>query len=153
MMKFFACPDSVVGNKLKKVLSPLFLTLLLSISSFVVACVAPESIEVVDVTPLEATELISQHLHDTNFTILDIRTPDEFSSGHLPEALNIDYYSTGFREQLDGLSKTNAYLLYCRTGNRSGKTLEILKELKFKKVYHLVTGVVGWQSAGFSLVK
>jgi rhodanese-related sulfurtransferase len=128
-----------------------FLVLFLSILFGITACTKNIVVEIIDVKPSEAAELISKHINDPDFVVLDIRTPDEFSTGHIPGAINIDYYSPDFSEQIRGLEKIKEYLLYCRTGNRSGKALDIMKKFEFRKVYHLTAGIVGWQSAGFSL--
>jgi len=130
----------------------IILALFLSIIIGITACTTSTSIEIIDVQPSEAAELISKRIDDPDFTVLDIRTPDEFSSGHIPGAVNIDYYSPDFSEKIKGLDDEKEYLLYCRTGNRSGKALDIMKKLNFRKVYHLTAGIVGWQSAGFPLV-
>jgi rhodanese-related sulfurtransferase len=137
----------------KKALSYISWILVFCGLAIIGACSSTGFTNVVEVTPSEASELISQHLDDSDFIIIDIRTPGEFSSGHLSEAVNIDYYASDFREQLGGLNKNSTYLLYCRTGNRSSKALDIMKELNFRKVFHLTSGIVGWQSAGYSVLQ
>ena len=94
--------------------------------------------------PEEADTLIKEHKDDENFVILDVRTPGEFSSGHIENAINIDFYGKSFREKLNTLDKDKTYLVYCRSGNRSGKTLSMMKELKFNHVYNMIYGISGW---------
>jgi rhodanese-related sulfurtransferase len=101
----------------------------------------------------QAANLIDKHNGDSEFVILDIRTPGEFKSGHLAESVLIDFYSQTFAENLSRLDKEKTYLIYCRSGNRSSKSLEIFKKLKFQKVYHMESGIRAWQSEGFSVVK
>ncbi|OQX28679.1 MAG: hypothetical protein B0D92_07630 [Spirochaeta sp. LUC14_002_19_P3] len=79
--------------------------------------------------------------------ILDIRTPREYDRGHVPAAKNIDYYAADFNQQLSKLDKDNAYFIYCNSGNRSGNSLKLFKELGFKEVYDLRGGWM-WNKKG-----
>jgi rhodanese-related sulfurtransferase len=106
-----------------------------------------------DIIPQEANSLIQKNKNNRNFVILDVRTPAEFRDGHVAGAINIDYHAPTFKEQLSGLDKTKVYLLYCRTARRSRATLEMMRELGFQEVYHMLGGIVGWQAAGLPIVK
>lgn len=101
----------------------------------------------------QARELISTHQNDNNFVILDVRTPAEFASGHIAGAVLLDYYDKGFTEAFAKLDKTKTYLIYCRSGNRSGKTLDLASKYGFTKMYHIGRGVRDWLSNGYPLVK
>ena len=114
---------------------------------------AQDSNRIIAVSAKEAAALIDKHNGDNEFTILDIRTPGEFQSGHLARSIPIDFYSQTFAQQLNRLDKTKTYLVYCRTGNRSTKSLELFKQLKFQKVYHMASGIRAWKSEGFEVVK
>lgn len=76
--------------------------------------------------------------------ILDIRTAQEFSSGRIEGAVNIDYYSSDFRSQLNKLDKNASYKIYCNSGNRSGSALEIMRGLGFTNVVELAGGIQAW---------
>jgi len=114
---------------------------------------AQDSTRIIAVSAKEAADLIDKHNGDDEFAILDIRTPGEFQSGHLAKSIPIDFYSQTFADQLNRLDKTKTYLVYCRTGNRSTKSLELFKKLKFQKVYHMASGISAWKSEGFTVVK
>lgn len=105
------------------------------------------------VTPKEASTLIQKNKANPEFVILDVRTPKEFASGHVEDAVNLDYYSKTIVDDLDRLDKTKTYLIYCRTGNRSGKTFNFMKELRFQKVYHMVGGITRWLAEGLPTAK
>lgn len=81
--------------------------------------------------------------------VLDVRSPREFSAGHLKGAKNIDFYGGDFAKQLEALPKDTSYLLHCQSGGRSGKTMRTMKDLGFTTVYHLSDGYAGWVSAGY----
>ena len=114
---------------------------------------AQDSTRIIAVSAKEAADLIDKHDGDSDFAILDIRTPGEFQSGHLQSAILIDFYSQTFADQLSRLDKEKKFLIYCRTGNRSARSLEIFKKLKFQKIYHMANGISTWNSEGFPVVK
>ncbi len=108
---------------------------------------------IIAVSPKAASDLIAQHSGDSEFVILDIRTPGEFQSGHLPESVLIDFYSKTFAEKISRLDKNKTYLIYCRSGNRSTRSLGLFQNLKFQKVYHMASGIIGWNAEGLPLSK
>lgn len=84
-------------------------------------------------------------------TIIDVRTEEEFTHGSLPNSLNIDFKNPEFRQNISILDKDKTYLLYCASGARSGKALEIMKEEGFKNVFALEGGLNAWQAAGMPM--
>ena len=85
--------------------------------------------------------------------LLDVRTPEEFAEGHLPNAINIDYKNEGFSAALDTLDKTKQYEVYCRSGHRSNESAVMMSKKGFKKVYDLEGGILKWQEKGFETIK
>ncbi len=85
--------------------------------------------------------------------LLDVRTPKEVAEGHLANSLNIDFYSDDFKSELAKLDKTKPVLVYCHSGKRSGNTMKELKEMGFKEIYNLETGIVGWEKASLPIEK
>jgi len=106
-----------------------------------------------NISPKDAMKLISDNKENKNFIILDVRTPDEFNEEHIAKALNIDFHSEKFIDDLKNLDKTKKILIYCRSGNRSGKALKIMKDLAFQEVYNVEGGTVKWKSEKLPLVK
>ena len=78
------------------------------------------------------------------YLLVDVRTAEEFAEGHIEGALNIDYFSATFSDDISKVGFEIPVLLYCRSGNRSGKAMKIMKELGFKEVYNLEGGIKGW---------
>ena len=101
-----------------------------------------------DVTPQEADSLIQKNKNNPKFVILDVRTPEEFRDGHINKAVNLDYNSPTFKNDLNGLDKTKVYLIYCRTARRSKAAFDMMKEFGFREVYHMLGGIVRWQTEG-----
>ena len=88
----------------------------------------------------------------SDLVILDVRTPEEFAEGHLEGAVMIDFYDLDFADQLAELDPDVPYLLYCRSGNRSGQTLALMEELGFTDVADVDGGINQWQAAGLPVV-
>jgi rhodanese-related sulfurtransferase len=125
--------------------------------SFILLCVsyaADKKDETImkNISSLEADKMIKAHANDPSYVILDVRTPDEFKEGHIKNALNIDYRSQDFREKINKLDKNKTYLVYCRSGHRSGESSKIMAELGFKNIYNF-GGIIDWKAAGFMTVK
>ena len=116
-------------------------------------CSGGAQAQVLKVSPQKGWALLQEHQNDTDFVVLDVRTPQEFAAGHIAGAVNIDYYSPAFREELSRLEKDKTYFVYCRTGHRSGEAVKIMKQLGFKKIYELRGGIVQWQAAGLPLTR
>lgn len=106
-----------------------------------------------EVTVDQARELIQKRAGDTKFVIVDVRTPEEFAAGHLSGAVNVNILAPDFETRLGALRWGKTYLVYCRTGNRSAKALQVMDRLGFQSVYHMFEGIVGWQKKAFPLVK
>ena len=139
---------------MKKLLVPVRTSLCLLLILFLVQTfsVAGEGI-LKTISPKEASDLIAKHKNNADFIILDVRTPREFKSGHIEKAILLDYYSKMYTEELKRLDKTKTYLIYCRSGNRSGKTLNLIKNMGFSRVYNMDKGINGWRSKGFPVTK
>lgn len=91
------------------------------------ACMAPAT----TVRTINAAEAVAQ-LNER--TVIDVRTPAEVAEGAVAGALNIDLQAGTFRERVAQLDRDGAYLLYCRTGNRSAQAAAIMAELGFTDV-------------------
>ncbi len=94
---------------------------------------------------LSETEWVKLHDESEESVILDVRTDDEFSTGYIEGAVNIDFYmGSKFISEIDKLDKSKSYFIYCKSGARSGQTCELMKQKGFKKVYNLEGGILGW---------
>ena len=106
-----------------------------------------------DITLEEASTLIQKNKDNPNFVILDVRTPQEFANEHIENAINLDYYSETFKDDLNSLDKEKTYLIYCRSGGRSKTGLDIVKELGFREAYNMLGGITQWKSKGMPITK
>ncbi len=91
---------------------------------------------------IKATEFLKIAEETPDAVLIDVRTPAEFNGGKLPGAKNIDFFSKDFTNQIDKLDKDKTYLLYCRSGNRSGQACNIMAGRGFTKLYNMSGGVM-----------
>ena len=87
-------------------------------------------------------------IQDSDYTLIDVRTQDEFDLGHIDSAINLDFYSETFQNDILSIDKNLPIVLYCRTNNRSTKTANILKENGFKEISVLEGGITDWVKNG-----
>lgn len=80
--------------------------------------------------------------------VIDLRTPGEIQSGKIDNALEIDCLSADFGDRVISLDRTKSYLLYCRSGHRSGQVLEVFRSLGFQNAHHLGGGILEWIRLG-----
>ncbi len=76
--------------------------------------------------------------------IIDVRTPEEFATGHLQKAKNLDIYSPNFKEQLNPMDRDGIYGLYCRSGKRSQEAMAVMSEMGFSNIFELKDGIISW---------
>ncbi len=79
-----------------------------------------------------------------NVVILDVRTPEETAEGIIKGAIEIDYQAEGFDAKIDKLDTSKTYLVYCRSGGRSGRTAKKMVSKGFKNVVNLKGGYLDW---------
>ncbi len=83
-------------------------------------------------------------MQEPGIVLLDVRTEDEYVRGHIPNAINMDFYNPNFKTDIKKLDKDKSYLIYCAAGGRSKKTSRLLKDNGFNKVYNLQQGFNNW---------
>ena len=78
-----------------------------------------------------------------------MRTPDEFSKGHLRNALNINWFDDNFEDQVEILSRDRPVFIYCLSGGRSAKALDKISKMGFKNSYELDGGILEWRKNNY----
>ncbi len=121
----------------------------LGVGAIVLAGCSSGASAVETVAPATAAEMIVQ---ETDEVVLDIRTPEEFSQGVIEGAINIDFYASDFADRLDALDKDAHYVVYCRSGNRSGQARATFAKLGFTNVTEIQGGIANWYNSGLPLV-
>ena len=94
---------------------------------------------------------------EKGYTLVDIRTPDEFTGkttdGHIKGAVMVDWEERTYTELIQKFDKSKPILIYCRSGNRSGKAASAMQAMGFKEVYNLEKGIKEWKKEGRVFVK
>ncbi len=94
-----------------------------------------------------------ERLKAKDVQLVDVRTPEEFATGHLDGAVNIDYVNGDFMAGTAVLDKTRPVLLYCAAGGRSESALADMKAAGFTQVQDLIGGINGWKKKGLPVAK
>ena len=106
-----------------------------------------------DIRVKDAYQMILENSSNENFVIIDTRTLAEYEKGYLENAVCIDFRNLSFKQQIDKLDRSKKYLIYCRSGNRSKTTLNMMKKMNFIEAYNMVGGIIDWTKEGFESVK
>lgn len=105
------------------------------------------------ISPEEAVSVIVALQDDPDFVLLDIRTPEEVETGHLPGASNLDYRGASFEQDLGLLDRNLIYLIYCRTANRTGQAFDLMTQMGFTRIYDMQGGIRRWSELGYPICK
>lgn len=119
----------------------------LLLSFTILSCNGQTSKNITDIDPKTFSEKITA---TPNAQIIDVRTPQEFASGHLDNAVNIDWLGDNFVANVEKLDKTKPVFVYCKTSNRSPQAAKKLEELGFTTIYNMQGGLLKWDAEGFS---
>lgn len=93
---------------------------------------------------INAEEMLTM-TENSNYVVIDVRTPGEWKSGYIPGTdMFIEYSSSDFENEISKLDTSKNYILYCRSGNRSGKACEIMSKKGFTNLYNLSGGINKW---------
>ena len=85
---------------------------------------------------------------DPDFKLIDVRTTEEFESGHIENAIHIDFYSDSFQSKILNLKKNSKIILYCRTNNRSSKSADFLLNNDYIDISVIEGGITSWVKNG-----
>jgi len=94
-------------------------------------------------------ELLERIRGKSDICILDVRSAPEYSSGHIPGAINMSHKEVSARlGELDS-HRAGDIVVYCEMGVRARMAQKTLAKAGFERVYHLVGDMAGWRNAGF----
>ena len=89
-------------------------------------------------------KVFREKMTEENVVVLDVRTKAEVLDGIISNAINIDIMSPDFKQKVEQLDKNNTFLVYCRSGNRSGSACGFMESLGFNNLYNLNGGMMLW---------
>lgn len=83
--------------------------------------------------------------------LLDVRTQSEYNDGHIQDAINIPHDQILKEPQLVSAYKDSQVVVFCRSGFRAGKVIEMLEGLGFKEIIDIDGDMLAWNEAGHSV--
>ena len=89
-------------------------------------------------------EAVNMMAQETGYIILDVRRPDEFAAGHIPNAINVPNESIGTAEIPELPDKNQLIMVYCRSGRRSKEASEKLVKLGYTNIVEF-GGIIDWK--------
>ena len=125
-----------------KMLLPLFLLMMMGTIA--------NAQQVKQITSTEASKMIKA---DPKLVVLDVRTAEEFSAGHIKGAINIDIKQADALARIDKLDHKAKYIVHCRTHHRSQAAVDHMAQSGFKNVFQMSDGFSGWSQNGLPQVK
>ena len=93
------------------------------------------------ITMDEAVTMMGQ---ETGYIILDVRRPDEFAAGHIPNAINVPNETIGTAEISELPDKNQLIMVYCRSGRRSKEASAKLVKLGYTNIVEF-GGILDWK--------
>jgi len=94
-------------------------------------------------------KLFGEKLQSTeNPQLLDVRTPEEYKTEHIGNAVNVNWNAADFVSKASAYDKSKPIFVYCKVGGRSNQAAAKLAELGFKEIYNLDGGIMKWNASG-----
>lgn len=128
---------------MKRFFSSIFL------SAFLLGSLTIIAQQVINLTP---KEMFAQS-KKAKAVYLDVRTPQEWTKGHIKSATHLDIFRDDFETELKKLDKNKTYYVYCAVGGRSGEATVLMSKLGFKHIYNMQGGFKAWEKEGLPSVK
>ncbi|MGL5562158.1 MAG: rhodanese-like domain-containing protein [Tannerellaceae bacterium] len=97
-----------------------------------------------NVPEISVDDYKNKYAKDSTVIVLDVRTPDEFKTGHLPRAINMDWYGADFGKKVAVIDTSRTIVVYCRSGKRAGNAIEKMQNMGFKHLTNLKGGIQEW---------
>ena len=93
---------------------------------------------------IKMDEAVTMMAQETGYIILDVRRPDEFAAGHIPNAINVPNETIGADEIAKLPDKDQLIMVYCRSGRRSKEASEKLVKLGYTNIVEF-GGILDWK--------
>ena len=95
---------------------------------------------------LSFTDFNNSLKNDSNYIIVDVRTPKEYRNGHMKNAVNVSYFGTIFTDSIKTLDRKKTIYMYCQTQHRSPLASKKMRKLGFVKIIDLTGGFMKWEN-------
>ena len=116
------------------------------LGALVATATLAQDLDSTKVTSISAVKLQERRESGAAPVVIDVRTPDEYASGHIPGAVNIPFDQVA--QRIAEIDAPHGVALYCMVGPRARKGESALLAAGYEKVFHLEGGLAAWQAAG-----
>lgn len=113
---------------------------------FLIGCNSWKNTKSFNYSELSFSDFEKNLKNDSNYIIVDVRTPKEYRNGHMKNAINVSYFGTTFTDSVKKLNKTKTIYMYCQTQHRSPLASKKMKKLGFSKIIDLKGGFMKWEN-------
>jgi rhodanese-related sulfurtransferase len=137
-------------RELRKTIAASLCLFALALSVATSGCQRGAEAEAAAISPREVLGRLDQ---DGAPLLLDVRTPEEFASGHVPGAVNIPYDEVGQRSAELAAHRDQEVVVYCEKGGRAAKAAQALADAGFRSIRHLEGDMSGWRAADLPVEK
>jgi len=100
------------------------------------------------ITPLEYQKV----LENREIILIDVRTAEEYATGSIANAKNIDFLRDDFESKILNLDRTRPIYVYCKVGGRSSDAVEVFRKNGFHHVVNLNGGIMAWNQAKLPII-
>ena len=107
-------------------------------------CAATNNSQTNTYRQISMDEAVTMMAQETGYIILDVRRPDEFAAGHIPNAINVPNESIGTSDIPELPDKDQLIMVYCRSGRRSKEASEKLVKLGYTNIVEF-GGILDWK--------
>ncbi len=115
------------------------------LGALVATATLAQDLDSTKVTSISAVELQERRGSGDAPVVIDVRTPDEYASGHIPGAVNIPFDQVA--QRIAEIDAPHGVALYCMIGPRARKGESALLAAGYEKIFHLEGGYAAWQAA------
>ncbi len=122
------------------------LAIAIVLGALVATAAFAEDLESTRVSSISAAELHARRESGTAPVVIDVRTPEEYASGHIHGAVNVPFDQVA--QRIAEIDAPQGVALYCMVGPRARKGESALLAAGYEKVFHLEGGLAAWQAAG-----
>lgn len=98
-----------------------------------------------EIEPKEVFTILEKHRGNPDFVVLDVRTPEEYEKGHIENAHLLNAKSDSFEDEIGKMDKNRKYFVYCRTGRKSRKAVELMQKSGYKEAHSIIGGMDKWK--------
>lgn len=113
---------------------------------FLIGCNSWKNTKSFSYSELAFSDFEKNVINDSNYIIVDVRTPKEYRNGHMKNAMNVSYFGTTFTDSIKKLDRTKTIYMYCQTQHRSPLASKKMKRLGFHKIIDLKGGFMKWEN-------